>query len=241
MINKFIKKTISKITHHTNGYFTLSIDNDGLTYETGQFARLGLLNKENKLIAKPYSYASNPNNDAEFYIVEVTGGAISPQLKALKVGDTVYVDKTANGQLYPENIKSSINAWFFVTGTGVGVPISLCSNPEFLNKYKEVFIVHNVKCTDDLHHNEILANHKKVNYIPFISQGDPDNYNAGRFTDNFKELMSKYEGNQELTALKSQVIIIGNPSMLKETVEFFKTEAFSFRGEDKNIYVERYW
>lgn len=55
----------------------------------------------------------------DFFSIQVPDGAFTSRLATCKVGDTVYVEKTAYGYLTTSRFVGGSNLWLLATGTGI--------------------------------------------------------------------------------------------------------------------------
>ncbi|MCW8851362.1 MAG: FAD-binding oxidoreductase, partial [Gammaproteobacteria bacterium] len=77
--------------------FSLRIDCDFDTFESGQFVRVAL-DIDGERVARPYSLVNKPGDDfLEIYFNIVDEGPLTPRLAALEEGDEIFVTDRANG------------------------------------------------------------------------------------------------------------------------------------------------
>jgi ferredoxin--NADP+ reductase len=222
--------------------FTLYINAEIENYKAGQFTKLSSIINE-KRIARAYSFVNNPNTGYhEFYITKVLGGALTPFLADLNIGDKIEVYKRATGFFTVDEVPESDNLWLFATGTALGVFLSLLSDQSIFSKFKKVTLVHAVRNLNDLAYNNVIANINKLTYIPIISR-EKSNFLSGRIPKNILNYNLQNIANQSLTPSESQVMICGNPDMLKDTQNLLISLNFkkNLKRESGQITVERYW
>ena len=112
----------------------------------GQFAVLGLFGSASrcalaeseippaepeKLIKRAYGIASSPLNREflEFYVALVPGGALTPRLFNLKIGDRIWISQRAAGKFTYDDSKvpKGANLVLITTGSGLGPFMSMLS------------------------------------------------------------------------------------------------------------------
>src|SRR5690606_8734276 len=97
----------------------------GFRFEPGQFARLGVKPAgSDEIVWRAYSMVSSSYDEhLEFFSIVVEGGLFTGALEHLRVGDTVYVDKTAYGFLTTERFAHDVehkrSLWMLSSGTGL--------------------------------------------------------------------------------------------------------------------------
>ncbi len=82
-----------------------------------------------KLIKRVYCIASSPANREflEFYIASVPGGALSPRLFNLKIGDRIWLSPKINGKFTYDDAKVPDGANLVLMATGSRLhPLSVC-------------------------------------------------------------------------------------------------------------------
>jgi ferredoxin--NADP+ reductase len=90
-----------------------------IAYAAGQYITVGLL-EGTKLVERPYSAASAPEeSELEFFIELVPGGKLTPQLYDVPVGGEVYVRRAAKGRFVLEEAAGRPNRFMVATVTGV--------------------------------------------------------------------------------------------------------------------------
>lgn len=233
-MHNYLKKAVVKVEHGKRGCFTISVDKKGLNYQAGQFTKLGLY-IGGKLVSKPYSFSSHPNDElASFYIIEVLGGSLTPSLAKLKVGDEIIVFTKASGVITPDMLPSYEELTFFVTGTAVGMALSLVKDPLVKSKYNNITILHGISDSTKICHSELFPSY--VNYKAVVSKEHSNIHLNGRVWQHLDEL--------NLSPLKSHVVLCGNPEMILEGKSILQNQ-YDFKMHSRNtkgnISVERYW
>ena len=131
----------------------------GYSFAAGQYARLGLRDA-NGLVWRAYSMVSSPGQEfLEFYGVLVPGGLFTSQLKALKEGDGILVEKQCFGFMTPDRFTDGEDLWMIATGTGVGPFISMLRDPYVWGRFRNLILVHGVRNADELSYRDELPEH----------------------------------------------------------------------------------
>jgi ferredoxin--NADP+ reductase len=92
---------------------------DPIAYEAGQYITVGLL-EGSKLVERPYSAASAPEEgELEFFIELVPGGKLTPHLYDVPVGGEVLVRRAAKGRFLLDESAGRPNHFMAATVTGV--------------------------------------------------------------------------------------------------------------------------
>jgi ferredoxin/flavodoxin---NADP+ reductase len=118
-------------------------------FEPGQYATLGLMGGEGKLVQRPMSISS-PSTDLseyEFFIRLVHGGAFTPLLWERTVGDPINI-KGAKGKFLLQDDGKS--CYFVATGTGMAPFISMIDTLRARGQTRDIAILHGVSYDYDL-------------------------------------------------------------------------------------------
>ena len=155
----------------------------------GQFASLGLFGERprcaaaepehsapapDKLIRRAYSIASSPMNREflEFYVALVPGGALSPRLFDLEIGDRVWLSRKATGRfVYDDSrIPAGADLALVTTGSGLAPFLSMLQTHLKLPAERRVALMHGVRHSWDLGYRSTLMamQHLRTNftYLP---------------------------------------------------------------------------
>jgi ferredoxin--NADP+ reductase len=208
-----------------------------------------------KLIKRVYCIASSPANREflEFYIALVPGGALSPRLFNLKIGDRIWLSPKISGKFtYDDSqVPEGANLVLLATGSGLAPFISMLSTYLSSQPKRKVAIIHGARHSWDLGYRSILMTmqhlRSNVTYIPVISRPDkepvPWKGAEGYVQDVWKsgalEKAWGYEPNPENT----HVFMCGSPQMSEEMLEILSQEGFKEdrKNEPGQVHVEKYW
>jgi ferredoxin--NADP+ reductase len=234
--------------HWTDSLYSLRIAADLDPYCAGQFGRLGL-QIDNQIVGRPYSYVSAPGQEFhEFYSIVVPEGPISPRLAVLQPGDHVYVNRKANGFFTLSEVPDSRDLWMMATGTGLGPYLSILQTDDPWRRFTNLILVHAVRKAEELTYQELIGEFtrrdaKRFQYIPFVSRETTDFALAGRVPGAIKDGKLELRANLKLDAQHSQIMICGNPDMVKDTREILEERGLSknLRRTPGQITTENYW
>ncbi len=162
-------------------------------YIPGQFTSLGLLGSSprcdlaqpeisaaapDKLIKRAYCIASSPGNRdfLEFYVALVPGGALTPRLFNLNIGDRLWLSPKVAGRFTFDNsqLNRGDNVVLIATGSGLAPFMSMLSTyVKFPPEYR-VALDSRVRHSWDLGYRSILMTMERLRtnftYLPVVSR-----------------------------------------------------------------------
>jgi len=246
--------------------FRYAYENDAVPdFEPGQFTTLGLIkpddpNKPPKrprkgpaLLRRAYSIASSPNEKRwiEFFIVRVEGGALTPRLWDMKLGDRIFMDSKIKGHFTLDGVPDGKDLVMISTGTGLAPCLSMLHTFRNSGRWRRLVIMHGVRLSQDLGYRaeleKIAAKDESVVYIPTVTR-EPDGSDYDGFRGRVTGVIdpSTYEQlvGSPLTPEDSHVFLCGNPAMIDQCETELCERGWSVKGRDNpqgNIHFERYW
>jgi len=157
-----LKGTAEKILHlqrWTERLFSFRLSRPAaFRFQPGQFARLGLDGPLGSTIWRPYSMVSAAYDEhLDFFSIQVPDGAFTSRLATCKVGDTVYVEKTAYGYLTTSRFVGGSNLWLLATGTGIAPFLSILRDPAVWVQYEHIVLAYSVRQAADLAYRDEIA------------------------------------------------------------------------------------
>lgn len=215
----------------TDTLYSLYVEAPIEPFTAGQFAQIGLM-MGGKIVFRPYSFVNEPNDpQLEFYYTHLSNGQLTEQLVQLKPNDMIYVSRRASGRFTLERVPDASTLWLIATGTGLGVFLSLLRTPILWERFKKVILVHSVRHHDELSHQDVISAliGNRFQFIPIVTREKVANTLHHRIPRLIED------GQLEL-ASDSQVMLCGNPSMVKEV-----THVLTSKGLLGQITVESYW
>lgn len=229
----------------TETLFSLRVEAPKLSYQAGQFVRIAL-DIEGERVARPFSFVNPPDDPVlEFYGVIVPEGPLSPRLAKLRAGDTLYVASNPAGFLVLSEVPDAQTLWLVATGTGVAPFLSILRTEAPWRRFREVVLVHAARHARELVYREMISGlgEKKLRYVTMVSREAAPGSLAGRIPAAVRDGRLEEAAGLRLSPETSQVLLCGNPDMLKDT-----TAALVERGMRKHrrrapgqITVESFW
>jgi len=229
--------------HWTDALFSLRVEGPRLAFEAGQFVRIAL-DIGGERIARPFSFVNPPADPRlEFYGIVLPEGPLSPRLARLAPGDSLFVASNPAGFLVLSELPDRDSLWLMSTGTGIAPFLSILRTEAPWKRFRNVVLVHAVRHAAELVYRETIGQMKDLRYVPFVSRESAPGALAGRIPAAVTDGRLEAAAGLRLAPETSQVMLCGNPDMLKDT-----TAALVARGLRKHrrrnpghISVESFW
>ena len=243
MSDKWLSARVIENRHWTDALFSLRVEGPRLAFEAGQFVRLAL-DVEGERVARPFSFVNPPADPTlEFYGIVVPEGPLSPRLARLGAGDVLHVASNPAGFLVLSELPDAESLWLMSTGTGIAPFLSMLRTDAPWKRYRNVVLVHAVRHARELVYREMIGQLKNLKYVSFVSREAAAGSLAGRIPAAVADGRLEAAAGLPLAPEASQVMLCGNPDMLKDT-----TTALVARGLRKHrrrspgqISVESFW
>jgi len=200
-------------------------------------------------VARAFSLVNPPADPVlEFYGVIVPEGPLSPRLAKLRAGDTLYVASNPAGFLVLREVPDARTLWLLSTGTGIAPFLSILRTDAPWQRFREVVLVHAVRHAGELAYRDALAKLREerggqLKTVTFVSRETAPGSLAGRIPAAIADGRLEAAAGAALSAADSQVLLCGNPDMLKDAAA-----ALAARGLRKHrrrlpghITVESFW
>jgi ferredoxin--NADP+ reductase len=217
-------------------------------FTAGQFTKLGLVIGD-ELVSRPYSYVNAPQEaPLEFYFITVPDGPLTSRMVPLSAGDTIYVMRKASGFLTLDEIPDAPHLWMLSTGTAIGPFLSILKTEQPWQRFEKIVLVHAVRYAAELSFGTtvqaLLGKHAgQFQFIPVVSREQTDFSIQARIPAAIEGGWLEQRAGLQISAGNSQVMICGNPDMVKST-----SATLQARGLQRNrrrtpgqISVENYW
>ena len=228
--------------HWTDTLFSLRVEAPRVSFQAGQFVRIAL-----DEVARPFSFVNAPDDPVlEFYGVIVPEGLLSPRLAKLKAGDALQIASNPAGFLVLSEVPDARTLWLLSTGTGLAPFLSILRTEAPWQRFREVVLVHAVRHARELVYGEMISKLKeerKLRYVSFVSREAAAGSLAGRIPAALRDGRLEAAAGLRLAAESSQVLLCGNPDMLKDA-----SAALAERGMRKHrrrapghITTESFW
>ncbi len=245
---QWVEGTVVENSHWTENLFTLKIDADVDMFTAGQFTSLAL-DIEGERVARPYSYLSSPGeNPIEFFFYTATDGVLSNAMVDLKAGDSIWVKQQANGFFTLNEVPAGKDLWMLGTGTGIAPFFSILNTEEPWSRFERVILVQAVRGECDLRYQELLQTladqyGERFHYKAFVSRQQVNDTIHGRIPQAINDGQLEQAVGIQFSVDRSQIMLCGNPDMVKDTVAVLKERGFSKnrRRTPGQITVENYW
>ena len=234
--------------HWTGTLFSLRVAAQRLEFEAGQFVKLAL-DVAGERVARPFSFVNPPQDPVlEFYGVIVPEGPLSPRLARLAAGDPIWLSARPAGFLVLSELPDAETLWLLATGTGIAPFLAILRTEPPWQRFGNVVLVHAARIARELVYRdlvlEIQQQHKdRLRYVTFVSREPAPGSLAGRIPAAIADGRLEAAAGRRLTAEGSQVMLCGNPAMLKDS-----SAALAARGMRKHrrrapgqISVESFW
>jgi len=247
-MSRWIEGRVVNNRHWTDQLYSLQVDADIEGFSAGQFGRLGL-DIDDQRVGRPYSFVNAPHEQLlEFYSIIVPDGPLSNRLYALEPGEKVWVSPKGAGFFTLSLVPQAEYLWMLSTGTAIGPYLSILKTVEPWERFKKIVLVHAVRKTDELTYQSTIQTFKEKSpdqftFIPFVSREDTDFAIKGRIPATIEDGRLEERGRMPLRPDAAQVMICGNPEMVKDTSEILKARGFkkNSRRESGHITTENYW
>lgn len=245
---KFVQGTVIENKHWTKRLYSLKVDADIKTFVPGQFGRLGL-EIDGEEIARPYSFVNSPSEPyLEFYSIIVPDGILSTRLYRLQPENKIWVASAPAGFFTLDEVPQGRELWMLSTGTAIGPFLSILRTDTPWQRFNKIVLVHAVRTEEELTYRETIETFRKrapkqFTMIPFVSREQTRYALPGRVPAAIENGSLEERADMSLTATNSQVMICGNPDMVRDTTDILKARDFkkNRRREPGNITTENYW
>ena len=208
-------------------------------FEAGQYATLGLLGPEGKLVQRPMSVSSSSDrlDEYEFFIRLVEGGAFTPLLWERSVGDPINI-KGAKGKFLLQD--DGRRCLFVASGTGLAPFMSMIDTLRDRGQTREIHLLHGASYEHDLAWREELsrleAGDFPLRYVATISRPQQSPGWTG-CTGRVEAIIEPQLDAQGLEPANTTIYLCGNPEMITAVDEIATGRGFA----PEQIRKELYW
>ena len=233
-MSKWLEGTVIENRRWTEALFSLRVEGAPLAFEAGQFVRIAL-ELGGERVARPFSMVNAPQDRLlEFYGIVVPQGPLSPRLALLAAGERLFVAPNPAGFLVLSEVPAARTLWLMSTGTGIAPFISMLRSGAPWQRFEHVVLVHAVRRAAELVYrtdiDDAAARHGlRFRYVSVVSREDAPGSLRGRIPALALDGRLEAAAGLELASESAQVMLCGNPDMLKDT-----TAALAKRGMRKN-------
>ncbi|MEW7865747.1 ferredoxin--NADP reductase [Aeromonas diversa] len=232
----------------TDTHFSLRVQATLPPYKAGQFTKLALYDGEQK-VQRAYSFVNPPSASwHEFYVVEIPDGQLTPRLGTLQAGDTLLIAANPTGFLTLDEIPPARDLWMLSTGTALGPFLSILSDGEVAMRFDNLVLVHGVRQGRELAYRPLIERlaeryGPRFSYVPMVSREAWHDALSGRIPAAIEAGTLEQRVGLEISAEASQVMICGNPEMVRDTQRVLIERGLTknLRRKPGQISAENYW
>lgn len=247
-MSKWVAGKVVRLRQWTRELYSVQVEADIAPFTAGQFTRLAL-EIDGEMVARPYSFVNGPADPLhEFYFITVKDGPLTAELIKLQAGDTLYLAPRGAGFFILGEVPDADTLWMLSTGTAIGPFLSILSTDEVWQRFRNIVLVHAVRTAEELvYQDEIrdfLEQHPdQLQFIPFVSREETEFAIKGRVPVAIEDGRMEKIAGLEITPEHSQVMICGNPAMVKDTQSVLEARGLkkNRRRDPGQITTEQYW
>lgn len=247
-MSNWIAGTVVNLRQWTPELYSIQLQAEVAPFSAGQFTRLAL-EIDGEIVARPYSFVNGPDSPLhEFYFITVPGGPLTRRMIRLQPGDLLYIAPRAAGFFVLNELPDADTLWMLSTGTALGPFLSILTTAEVWQRYRNVVLVHAVRTAAELTYGEriqaLLGQHpEQLQFIPFVSREATGFAIQDRVPAAIDDGRLEARAGLKIGAEDSQVMICGNPEMVRDTVQVLETRGLkkNKRREPGQITTEQYW
>jgi ferredoxin/flavodoxin---NADP+ reductase len=226
--------------------FSLRIECDFDTFESGQFVRIAL-DIDGERVARPYSLVNTPDEDVlEIYFNIVDEGPLTPRLAELESGDEIFVSERANGFLTVSEIPQCSHLWMLATGTGVGPFLSILKNKDVWQRFEKVVLAYSVRDLSELSYQQQVTEIQqqwpdRFSFVPFVTREKVEGIIHQRITESIEDASLETIAGIAIDA-DSHIMMCGNSAMISAVTELLEKRGLKKhrRREPGHITTEKY-
>jgi ferredoxin-NADP reductase len=208
-------------------------------FEPGQYATLGLMGSEGKLVQRPMSISSSADRleEYEFFIRHVIGGAFTPLLWQIKVGDPINLKGPKGKFLLQDDGRACL---FVASGTGLAPFISMIETLRDRGQTRDVVVLHGVSYDYDLAWRTQLTELEAdggfpLRYVATISRpGECPGWEGT--TGRVESIVPAQLDAFGLTPDTATIYLCGNPDMVSAVEEIAAERGFPAEQIRKELY-----
>lgn len=208
-------------------------------FQPGQYATLGLMGPQGKLIQRPMSISS-PSTDLseyEFFIRLVHGGALTPLLWERSVGDPINIKGPKGKFLLQDDGRT---CFWVATGTGLAPFISMLETLRAEGRQRDVVLLHGVSYDYDLAWRQQLEDLAAsggfpLRYVGTVSR--PQRCPAWKgLTGRAEGVLPRQLDEWGLTPENTTLYLCGNPEMVSAVESLAAERGFLPEQVRKELY-----
>lgn len=217
----------------------ISANDTPFPFTPGQYATLALMGPEGKVIQRPMSISSPPDDlsEYEFFIRLVHGAEFTPLLWQLKVGDTIGI-KGAKGRFVLQD--DGRRCLFVASGTGLAPYMSMIETLLAHKESREIHLLHGASYERDLAWREWLTEIESDGLLPLhyaaTLSRPADNPDWHGLTGRVETVVADEMARHGLTAADTTAYLCGNPDMIAAVEAIATARGFPTEQIRKELY-----
>lgn len=247
-VNEWVQGRVLNNIRYPGELFVMQVDAPVQPFIAGQYTKLAL-DVDGERIARPYSMVNPPTDRVlEFYFNTVPNGDFTNRLSELDGGDNIWVSQKPSGFFTLDEVPDSDHLWLLATGTAIGPFISILKTDTPWERFSRIVLVHGVRHARDLNYQQVIDEFRKRDpdkfcVVPFISRELNSSAMDGHIPDAISDGRLEQRVGIQLSPDRSQVMICGNPNMIKETKQVLEARGLkkNLRRSPGHITTEHYW
>ena len=235
---KYTEETILWVKHHTPKHITFATTRPkSYRFAAGQFARLGFT-EGTGYIWRAYSITSAEYDDVlEFFVILIEDGAMSARFSHIQAGDSILLDKNAQGFFLPQRFPDGRDLIMLSTGSGIAPFLSMLHQPEIWQRFDTLALAHSVSYNNDLIFNDYIAQlskhpliseyHPKLRFVPITTRETDSEHLHFRLPESLKNGSLAQAFGLRFDKEHSRFMICGNPEMVNDTFKTLLEQGFT--------------
>lgn len=210
-------------------------------FRPGQYATLGV-DLENKVLERPYSIVSAPEEpELEFFIELIPGGALTPHLHPLGVGDTVLMRRRPKGLFLRGGLDPARRHLFCATVTGIAPFASILRHLTRSGEpVPEILLLQGASHSPEFGYAEemsrLQAGLPGFRFVPTVSRPWAEHAWEGE-TGRAEDVLRKHADAFAIAPGSGTVYLCGHPGMISTGRAVMRRRGLA----DAEILEEQYW
>ena len=172
-------------------FLTLKPVNEGITFKPGQFAMLGLYDKNGEVEERPFSICGASNKSTLQFAVKIVG-EFTNRLASITNGEKLHVSGPYGSFIINDEDNDLV---FFAGGIGVAPFVSMIRDSVEKNTQKKILLFYSIKTREDIvcieELESIAEKNKNITIVFTLTKDVPEEwkYDKGRISE---EMIKKY-------------------------------------------------
>ncbi len=243
----WVEAPIVARTDWADGLFSVRIGAALADFEPGQWINISLDGRDADRVKRAYSLASPPGKPPELYLVRVEGGALTPRLERMAMGEPLWLDDQPRGFFTLRHLPPARELWLMGTGTGLAPFVSMVESGALWSGFERIVLVHGVRLLSHLGYRDVLeaaaAAHPHFAYLPVVSREQAEGVTHGRITGALERGILERAAGLPLDPARSHVMLCGNPAMIGDMMALLEARGLRKHRVRRpgHVTFEKYW